>query len=87
MTEHEYWKWMKTKAAENLSAITKRTAPEDEGGVKHHLAMVLKHGDCDEKAEAIGEATEWLIANMMCNLDAHKEGMPLHGDKYIAPAK
>lgn len=87
MTEHEYWKWMKDKAAKELAEITKHPKPEDEGGVKHHLAMVMMRGDCDEKAEALFESMEWGFSNLMCNLYAHKEGMPIHGDKYISAVK
>lgn len=87
MTEHEYWKWMKEKAAHELAEISKHPMPEDEGGVKHHLALVMKHGDCDDKAEALVESMEWTFANLMCNLMAHKEGMPIHGDKYVPPMK
>ena len=80
MTEHEYWKHMKAKAAEEISKITEHPKPEDEGGVKHHLAMVMMHGDCDEKAEVLVEAMEWCFSNLMCNLLAHKEGMPIKND-------
>lgn len=80
MTEHEYWKHMKAKAAEEISKITEHPKPEDEGGVKHHLAMVMMHGDCDEKAEVLVEAMEWCFSNLMCNLLAHKEGMPIKDD-------
>lgn len=81
MTEHEYWKHMKSKAAEEIAEITEHPKPEDEGGVKHHLAMVMMHGDCDEKAEVLVEAMEWCISNLMCNLLANKEGMPIKVDK------
>ena len=77
MNEHEYWKWMREKAAHELTVITKHPEPEDEGGVKHHLAMIMKHGDCDEKAEALVESMEWTFANLMCKFHAHKEGMPI----------
>lgn len=87
MTEHEYWKWMKEKAAHELAEITKQPMPEDEGGVKHHLSMIMRRGDCDEKAEALVESMEWTFANLMCNLMSHKEGMPIHGDKYVPPMK
>lgn len=80
MTEHEYWKQMKAKAAEEISKITEHPKPEDEGGVKHHLAMVMMHGDCDEKAEVLVEAMEWCFSNLMCNLLAYKEGMPIKDD-------
>ena len=80
MTEHEYWKHMKAKAAEEISKITEHPKPEDEGGVKHHLAMVMMHGDCDEKSEVLVEAMEWCFSNLMCNLLAHKEGMPIKDD-------
>ena len=80
MTEHEYWKHMKAKAAEEIAKITEHPKPEDEGGVKHHLAMVMMHGDCDEKAEVLVEAMEWCFSNLMCNLLAHKEGMPIKDD-------
>ena len=81
MTEHEYWKHMKSKSAEEIAEITEHAKPEDEGGVKHHLAMVMMHGDCDEKAEVLVEAMEWCISNLMCNLLAHKEEMPIKVDK------
>lgn len=81
MSDYEYWKYMKAKAAEKIAEITKHSKPEDEGGVKHHLAMVMKHGDCDEKAEVLVESMEWCLSNLMCNLLAHKDGMPIKDDK------
>lgn len=81
MTDYEYWKHMKAKAAEEIAEITKHPKPEDEGGVKHHLAMVMMHGDCNEKAEALVEAIEWCFSNLMCNLLAHKKGMSIKDDK------
>jgi hypothetical protein len=72
---------MKAKAAEEIAEITEHSKPEDEGGVKHHIAMVLKHGDCDEKAEALVEAMEWCVSNLIGNLLAHKDGMPIKDDK------
>lgn len=80
MNEREYWKHMKDKAAEEIAEITKHPKPEDEGGVKHHLAMVMMHGDCNDKAEAFVEAIEWCLSNLMCNLLAHKDGMPTKDD-------
>ena len=71
---------MKAKAAEEIAEITKHPKPEDEGGVKHHLAMVMMHGDCNDKAEAFVEAIEWCLSNLMCNLLAHKDGMPTKDD-------
>ena len=80
MSEREYWKHMKDKAADEIAEITEHPKPEDEGGVKHHLAMVMMHGDCDEKAEALVESMEWCMSNLMCRLLAHKDGMPTKDD-------
>lgn len=81
MTDYEYWKHMKDKAAGKIAEITKHPKPEDEGGVKHHLSMVMMRGDCDEKAEVLVESMEWCLSNLMCNLLAHKDRMPIKGDK------
>ena len=66
---HEYWNEMKAKAAANISDVTDWSKPTDEDDLKKHLAHVLRHGGCQDKAEALVEAIEFMVACHM--LKAH----------------
>lgn len=62
-TKHDYWSAMIDRSASNLSKVAEDHIPETEHEVKELLADVMKHGTCKEAAEAIVEATEFMIAH------------------------
>ena len=61
-TRDAYWHEMKDKAAVNVSHVSEWSKPTDEEDLKKHIAHVMRHGSCDDKAEVLVEAAEFMIA-------------------------
>lgn len=61
-TKAAYWQDMKDRAAANIARVSEWGKPSDEQSVKDHLAHVIRHGNCHEKAEVMVEAFEFMLA-------------------------
>lgn len=72
-TKAAYWQEMKEKAAENISDVSEWIRPTDEEDLKKHVAHVLRHGGCQDKADVIVEAIEFMVSCHMLKAHAMTE--------------